>query len=267
MNHASLDLQYKDGLATITLGRPEVLNCLNEPMLQELLEVTGQVRHDQTVKAVLLTASGRGFCAGADLAEAVAAGGTRDARGEQAQRIMQQYYNPIALNLAMMPKPVVCAVNGIAAGGGVGLALSCDVVFAAASASFVQVFVPRLGIIPDVGSTWYLPRLLGNARAMGLVLSGEALSAKKAEEWGLIWRCCEDDSLLSEAVGFAENLAQGPALAISWAKKALRLSESKRLDEQLAFEADAQRICCATLDAEEGFQAFVEKRSPRFNGC
>lgn len=266
MTHGPLHFHLDNGLAVITLNRPNVLNCLNEPMLAELLDLTDNLKRDSSVRAVLLTATGRGFCAGADLAEAVAAGGTRDDRGRGAAEVMIRYYNPIALNLAGMPKPVVCAVNGVAAGGGVGLALSCDVVFAAQSASFVQVFVPQLGIIPDVGSTWFLPRRLGNARAMGLMLSGDGLSARKAEQWGLIWKCCEDDKLLPEATRFAQELAAGPTLGIASTKQALRQSANNDLESQLQLEAEIQRVCCASEDAEEGFQAFVDKRRPRFKG-
>ena len=266
MTHETLDFELENGLASITLNRPDVLNSMNEIMLRELLDVTEHLSSDASVRAVLLTGTGRGFCAGADLAEAVAAGGTRDDRGRRAKDAMVRYYNPIALNLSRMPKPVVCAVNGIAAGGGVGLALSCDVVFAAQSAAFVQVFVPQLGIIPDVGSTWFLPRLLGNARAMGLMLSGEKLSAQRAEQWGLIWKCCEDEKLMTEAAGFAQKLAQGPTQGIASTKQALQSAAHNNLEAQLQLEADVQRWCCASEDAQEGFHAFVEKRQPHFKG-
>ena len=268
MSYQALELSIDNGLAIVRLNRPQMLNALNVELLQELLEVSTALRKDDDVRAVLLTGNGRGFCAGADLVKVNMDNDPekRKAQGKDTAEGMERYFNPIVSNFANMPKPVIAAVNGVAAGGGMGLALAADLVLAAESASFVQVFIPQLGIIPDLGSSWTLPRLVGRARTMGMVLTGEQIKAKQAEEWGLIWRCYEDDQLMEEAMAFALKLASGPTFGIASMKKALRLSEHNSLNEQLAVELELQEHCCASEDFVEGTTAFLNKRAPKFVG-
>ena len=248
------------GVQTITLNRPEKLNALNPEMHERLAAAFERARRESEIRAVLLTGAGRGFCTGQDLAE-------RDVRPGappiDLSLSLGRHYNPLVRRMRELPKPIVCAVNGVAAGAGANLALACDIVIAARSASFVQAF-SRLGLVPDAGGSYFLPRLVGTARAMGLALLAEKLSAEQAAQWGLIWKAVDDASLPAEARAVAEQLAQGPTKGYGLLKKALYAENG--LDAQLDLERDLQREAGLTNDYREGVTAFKEKRAPRFTG-
>ena len=254
-----------DGTVVLTLNRPAVLNSLNEQMIDELRAALAEVTRSDDCHVLIVTGAGRAFCAGADLGSDVA----REpgiSIGEGIYRFMDRAFNPLVRELAALPKPVVAAVNGVAAGGGVGLALAADIVVAARSAKFIQVFGPRLGLVPDMGCTYFLVQLLGRARARGLALLGERLTAQKAEEWGLIWRCVDDDLVMDEAQMIARRLAGGPRQCFSYIKRALDAAELRTLSDQLDLERDCQRILGDTEDFLEGVLAFLSKRKPQFKG-
>jgi 2-(1,2-epoxy-1,2-dihydrophenyl)acetyl-CoA isomerase len=213
---------------------------------------------------LIVTGAGRGFCSGADLSNSDFQDGVTRSIGENISHSMEIGYNPLVRELAGFPKPVVSAVNGVTAGGGVGLALCGDIVIAARSAYFVQVFGPRLGLVPDMGCTWFLPQLLGRARSRALALLGDRLSAEKATEWGLIWACVDDDKLMAEARALASRLAKGPAAAFSEIKRVLDAAASNTLDEQLELERRTQRRLGDTDDFREGVTSFLTKREPQF---
>jgi 2-(1,2-epoxy-1,2-dihydrophenyl)acetyl-CoA isomerase len=213
-------------------------------------------------RVLILTGAGRGFCAGQDLGDRAVAPGSRAVDlGES----IDQYYKPLVLALHALPMPVIAAVNGVAAGAGANIALACDLVIAARSASFVQAFC-KLGLLPDSGGTWTLPRLIGNARALGLTLLGGKLPAEQAAAWGMIWQCVADDELGSTVDALAEGLAVAPTRGLAWTKAAIRGSWQHSLAEQLDIERDAQRELGRSADYAEGVAAFVEKRTPRFTG-
>jgi len=256
--------KHDTGVAVITLNRPEVLNSMSPTLLDELRATIRQVRDDADIGALLLTGAGRGFCAGADLT----AGFKPPANatiGDGVANSMEIGFNPAIRELAELPKPVICAVNGMTAGGGVGLALAGDVVFAAKSASFVQVFGPKLALVPDCGVTYFMPRLIGQARTRALAMSGDKLSAEQAAEWGLIWACVEDNRLMEEAMAYAEKLAQGPTEAFADIKMVLDASYDNDLNAQLDLEKETQRRRGNHPNFTEGVAAFVEKRSPNFS--
>lgn len=270
MENASNTLLYsisETGVATITLNRPEVLNSLNEELMANLLATIVRADADPAVRCILMTGTGRGFSAGADLGninlERTPQGNT--SREETIHDSLDQYLNPIVSKMMASDKPIIAAVNGVVAGGGVGLALAADIIIAAQSASFVQVFVPQLGIIPDMGCTWQLPRLIGRARTIGLAMLGEKLPAATAEAWGLIWKCVPDAELLSTSAEIADRLAQSSAFGIASFKKAMRASNLNSYDQQLDLEKRLQTKCCGNDDFAEGSVAFREKRKPKFN--
>src|SRR5689334_7039816 len=250
------------GVLTLTLNRPDKLNAFNPQMHEELRHGLERAAADADVRAVLLTGAGPGFCTGQDLAERDVSKG---AAPIDLSVSLGANYNPLVRRLRALPKPVVCAVNGVAAGAGANVALACDLVLAARSARFVQAF-SRIGLVPDSGGTYFLPRLVGTARAMGLALLAESLPAEQAAQWGLIWKVVDDDRLQGEAQALAERLAKGPTKGYGLLKRALYASGAASLDAQLDLERDLQREAGLSDDYREGVSAFKEKREPRFSG-
>ncbi len=243
------------GVMVLTLNRPDRLNALTAPLNAALREALADAEADPAIRAVLLHGAGRGFCAGQDLAEV--------APGQDLGDTLEQRFNPLIRAIRAMSLPVVCAVHGVAAGAGANLAFACDIVVAAQSARFIQSFV-RIGLIPDAGGTYALPRLAGDARARGMTLLGEPIAAAQAEAWGLIWRALPDDELMPEAERIAAHLATQPSQAIALSKRALNAAAGNTLDQQLDLERDLQRECGASADFREGVQAFLEKRPAQF---
>lgn len=267
MTDATL-FEVQDGIATLTLNEPDRLNPLTPPLQEGILAALQRVRDDKAIRALLLTAQGRGFCVGADLGEFArrAAEPGDESLGRHVGRMMEATGNPVIAGLRSLPVPVVCAINGVAAGGGVGLALAGDMVVAARSAYFYLPFVPALGLVPDMGASWVLPRAVGRARALGLALMGEKLPAAKAAEWGLIWSCVDDAALLQEARTLAARLASMPAPAIVEARAVFAASERNDLDAQLALERERQEVLIDQPSFGEGLRAFGERRPPAFRG-
>jgi 2-(1,2-epoxy-1,2-dihydrophenyl)acetyl-CoA isomerase len=260
MNFETIVFSLDAGIARLTLNRPERLNAFNERMHIEVAEALGRIEAEADVRVLLLTGSGRGFCAGQDLSERDVDAGPLDLG-----RATATYYNPLIRRVAALKCPVVCAVNGVTAGAGVNIALSCDVVLARRSAKFVQAF-SAIGLVPDAGGTWILPRLLGQARALGFTLTGGTLSAAQAEQWGLIWRAIEDEAFDVEVESLTIQLANAPTQGLAAAKQAIRGAWSATLEEQLALESRMQRDCGLTEDYKEGVNAFKARRTPRFQG-
>jgi 2-(1,2-epoxy-1,2-dihydrophenyl)acetyl-CoA isomerase len=255
-------LEIDQGVASLTLNRPERLNAATSAMLAELRAALAAVRADGSVRCLLLTGAGRAFCAGQDLADPA----VDPARGAvDLGAAIETGYKPVVLALRELPLPVVCAVNGVAAGAGANLALACDVVLAARSASFIQPF-SKLGLLPDTGGTWLLPRLVGPARAMGLALFGDRVPAEQAQAWGLIWQCVEDAELMPAAHRLAAQLAAGPTLGYARTKQALLASPGLSLAASLDLERDLMRELGASHDYREGVAAFAAKRPPAFIG-
>ncbi|MBG6120419.1 MULTISPECIES: 2-(1,2-epoxy-1,2-dihydrophenyl)acetyl-CoA isomerase PaaG [unclassified Sphingobium] len=255
-------VDHHGGVARITLHRPDRLNSFTVAMHGELASALDAAAQDPSVRAILLTGSGRGFCAGQDLGDrAVAPGDAPVDLGESVER----YYAPLIRRLTSLPKPVVCAVNGVAAGAGANIALACDIVIAARSAKFIQSFA-NIGLIPDSGGTWILPRLVGQARALGLALTGQPIQADQAAEWGLIWKVVDDAELAGEAEALASRFAQGPTLGYAETKRLVRGSWAHTLEEELDLERDAMRALGASEDYKEGVEAFIAKRTPQFTG-
>ena len=262
MTDSPLLVELADGVLTLTLNRPERLNAFVPAMHEALAAAFERAEREEAIRAVLLTGAGRGFCAGQDLQERkfVPGEGPRDLGAG-----LDRYYNPLIRRMRALEKPVVAAVNGVAAGAGASLALACDVVIAARSSSFIQAF-SRIGLVPDAGSTWFLPRLVGSARALGLALTGEGVPAEQAAAWGMIWKAVADESLMTEARALALRLAQGPTRGLGLIKRALNRSLDNDLHTQLDLERDTQREAGRTGDYREGVTAFLEKRPPRFTG-
>jgi len=262
MSYKNILFDITDGIATLTLNRPDKRNSFTVEMHGEVRAALGELAGGRAARVLVLTGAGRGFCAGQDLGDrAVAPGSAPVDLGES----VEKYYAPLVLALRALPMPVICAVNGVAAGAGANLALACDIVIAARSASFVEVFC-KLGLIPDTGGTYFLPRLIGSARATGLAMLGEKLTAERAESWGLIWKCVEDADLAAEAGALARHFASAPTLGLARAKQALQASGLNTLEQQLALEAGYMRELGYTEDYREGVAAFMEKRSPAFKG-
>lgn len=248
------------GVATLTLNRPEVLNALNDDLLTGLREGLSRAKADAYVRAVVLTGNGHGFCAGADLA----AGAMREGPHDVAQSLRERYH-PIVLAMRQFPKPIVGAINGVAAGAGMSLALACDIVLAGESASFLQAFT-RIGLVPDCGSTWFLPRLVGDVRARALIMLADKISAADALRYGLVWQVIADDKLMSEAMATAQRMAQMPTRAYDLIKQGLAVSSGNGFGEQLEVEALLQAQAMATEDHREGVAAFLAKRPAKFKG-
>ncbi|MET2831366.1 2-(1,2-epoxy-1,2-dihydrophenyl)acetyl-CoA isomerase PaaG [Mesorhizobium shangrilense] len=251
-----------DGVMTLTLNRPGKLNSFNEEMHRALRAQIERAHDDATIRAVLLTGAGRAFCAGQDL-------GDRDPRNStEAPDLgytIETFYNPLLRLIRSLDKPVVCAVNGVAAGAGANIALACDIVIAARSAKFIQAF-SKIGLLPDSGGTWSLPRLLGEARAKGLAMTAEPLPAETAAAWGMIWKVSDDDKLMDEALALAGQLAAGPTYGLGLIKQAIQAAAVNTLDQQLDLERDLQRKAGRSADYAEGVAAFLDKRSAEFKG-
>jgi len=261
MDQSPILNERREGYRVITLNRPARLNAFTIPMHQTLAAAIAEVEADASCRALLLTGSGRAFSSGQDLNERVLPSGEVVVPGEA----LAKYYNPLVLKLRALPFPVVCAVNGIAAGAGLNIALACDIVLAARSATFTQVFA-RLGLVPDAGGTWLLPRLVGQARARGLALLAEPLTAEQAEDWGLIWKAVDDAALMTEAEKLCAHFAQAPTFGLGLIKRALDASEDNDLVTQLDLERDLQREAGSTQDYKEAVRAFLAKRKPTFTG-
>jgi 2-(1,2-epoxy-1,2-dihydrophenyl)acetyl-CoA isomerase len=262
MSYEQIRFELRDGIARITLNRPDRLNSFTTQMHGELREALAQVASAADARVLLLTGEGRGFCAGQDLTDrAVAPGAAPVDLGVS----ISENYRPLVLALRSLPLPVVCAVNGVAAGAGANIALACDIVIACRSASFIQAFC-RIGLVPDSGGTFLLPRLVGMARAMGLAMLGDKLSAAQAAEWGLIWKCVDDGELTPTTDALLAQLAQAPTRGLAAIKRALYASADNTLEQQLDLERDVQRELGYSAEYREGVTAFLEKRAPSFTG-
>jgi 2-(1,2-epoxy-1,2-dihydrophenyl)acetyl-CoA isomerase len=260
--YEQIRFESRHGIARITLDRPDRLNSFTTQMHAELRDALHRVANDDSLRVLLLTGAGRGFCAGQDLSDrAVAPGDEPVDLGAS----IENNYRPLVQALRELPLPVVCAVNGVAAGAGANLALACDIVVACRSASFIQAFC-RIGLIPDTGGTYFLPRLVGSARAMGLALLGDKLTAEQAEQWGLIWKCVDDAEFASTVDAMLEHLAQAPTRGLAAIKRALHASAGNTLEQQTTLERDVQRDLGRSHDYREGVAAFLAKRPPIFTG-
>ena len=248
------------GVLRVTLNRPDTLNAFTTAMHAGLAAAMMRAESEPAVRCVLITGAGRGFCAGQDLGECDMKAAAIDLGSG-----LETWYNPLVKRMRALPKPIVCAVNGVAAGAGANFALACDLVLAARSASFIQAFV-RIGLVPDCGGSYFLPRLAGTQRAMALAMTGDRLSAEDAERWGLIWKCVDDAQLSAEAERISLQLASGPTKSLGLIKKAIYSSADNNLAAQLDLERDLQREIGKGSDYREGVAAFLEKRKPEFKG-
>lgn len=259
MDYETIDFKLDEGIARITLNRPERLNSFNQRMHEELKNALASVRE---ARVVILTGAGRGFCAGQDLNDRAV---SSDGHPVDLGVTVETCWNPLIQTLTSLPQPLIARVNGVAAGAGANVALACDMVVAARSAKFIQSF-SAIGLIPDSGGTWILPRLAGQARALGLALTGEPLPAEKAEDWGLIWKCVDDDQLDSEVDALAGKLASLPPLGLAEIKRLIRSTWGRTLDQELIEERNQMRRLGFTGDYREGVAAFLEKRAANFVG-
>ena len=261
MQYENIIYSNSDSIATITLSRPEKLNSFNVAMHLELQDALAKIKADKSIRVLLLTGSGRGFCAGQDLSDRAGGSGLPIDLG----LTVKKYYAPLVLALRQLPLPVICGVNGVAAGAGANIALACDIVIAAKSASFIEVFC-KIGLMPDTGGTYFLPRLVGSARAMAMSLLGDKITATQAAEWGLIWKCVDDAALQDELSTLTKNFANAPTRGMAYTKAAIYQSTNNNLEQQLELEGDYMRILGNSHDYKEGVAAFLEKRSPKFTG-
>ncbi|EQB4332631.1 2-(1,2-epoxy-1,2-dihydrophenyl)acetyl-CoA isomerase PaaG [Providencia stuartii] len=261
-NSAMILTTRENGVLTITLNRPDRLNSFNDEMHRQLSDALKIAERDDTVRCLVITGAGRGFCAGQDLND------RNVSVSEQAPDLgysVETFYNPLIRRLTSLPKPIICAVNGVAAGAGAAIALAGDIVIAAKSASFIQSFC-RLGLVPDSGGSWFLPQLAGHARAMGMALLGDKISAEQALQWGMIWQVTENDELTTTVNQLAQHLATQPTYGLGLIKKAIYRAATNTLDEQLDLERDLQRSGGRSEDYREGVDAFLNKREPKFKG-
>lgn len=261
MIYTSILFSHDDGIARITLNRPEKLNSFTRAMMLELRDAVGRVRDDKA-RVLVIDGAGRGFCAGQDLSEHDFSQGSQNIDFET---LINELYRPLILELQALDIPVIAKVHGMAAGAGASLALACDMVIAARSAYFLQAFC-KIGLIPDAGGTWFLPRLVGNARAMGLALLGDRLPAEQALEWGMIWKCVDDDQLADDVDSLAKHFSTAPTLAMGMTKRAIYAATGNGLAEQIALEARYQGVLGKSADLLEGATAFLQKRAPSFKG-
>lgn len=257
-------LEVADGIATVTLNDAPSRNSLSLAMHQQLLATLTYLSRREDVAALILTGAGPAFCSGADLGKLDDPADPHATLGQRGARLMAQYSNPLILAVQALPFPVVAAVNGAAAGAGMSLALAADIVIAARSAFFIAPFLPRLGILPDLGASWFLPRLAGRARTMGMVLLGERLAAETAQQWGLVWACVDDADLMAQARKLAQQLAHAPAHSAPEARRALAAADANDLPAQLAYETARQRVLLDLPSMNEGVSAFFDKRAPVF---
>jgi len=257
----TIDFSRDGGVARVALNRPDKLNSFTRQMHADLREAIGECERDDGIRAVILTGNGRGFCAGQDLADLSFEPGNMTDLGA----LIEDNFNPLIRRIQALPKPVIARVQGIAAGAGANLALACDLVVAGRSASFLQAFV-NIGLVPDSGGTWFLPHRVGVARAMGLAMLGEKLGAEQAAQWGLVWRCVDDDKLDGEVAALATRLAAMPTRALAAIKSAIRAALTNGLPDQLDMERDLQAELGASHDYAEGVNAFLQKRPPKFEG-
>lgn len=259
--YQKIDLAMADGLATLTLNAPDKLNAVSRKMIAELKECWEGLAGDGAVRAVLLTGAGRGFCAGADLADP-----DRDSSATaDSGAALDKFFNPVIRTMRTMPKPIIAAVNGVAAGVGMSFVMASDIAIAAKSSSFLQAFA-RIGLLPDGGSTWFLPRLVGDARARALAMLAPQISAEQAKQWGLVWDVVEDADLMKSATEVARRLADGPTLSLARIKEAMNRASTSTLAAQLDVERDFQRELGKSADFKEGVAAFLAKRKPVFKG-
>ncbi len=261
-NFESIRVDVTDSVATLTLHRPERLNSFTVAMHAEVRTALDAIAGDRAIRCLVMTGAGRGFCAGQDLSDRAVA---PDAEGVDLGASIENYYKPMLQRLRALPMPTIAAVNGVAAGAGANIPFACDLVYAAQSASFIQSF-SKLGLVPDCGGTWWLPRLIGPARAMGLALLGDKLSAAQAADWGLIWRCVEDDQLMPTVMTVARQLAAGPTLGFVRTRQAIDAAMLLPFSAALDLERDYQRELGRSADYREGVSAFIEKRAARFTG-
>jgi 2-(1,2-epoxy-1,2-dihydrophenyl)acetyl-CoA isomerase len=259
MNYQFIKVNQLGGVLEIRLNRPEVLNSFVMPMAKELQEALDTATNDTSIRSVLLTGEGRGFCAGQDLAEAI------QDNGPKISEIVHKTYNPIITKIRDLEKPVICAVNGVAAGAGANIAFACDITLAAESASFVQAF-SKIGLIPDSAGTYFLPRLIGVQKATALMMLAEKLPAIEAEKLGLIYKVVADSELYTEAFKIADSLANMPTVGLGLTKRAINLGLNNNLIQQLEVEAVLQELASESYDHKEGVKAFLEKRKPEFKG-
>lgn len=250
---------FKNGVCTLTLNRPQVFNSFNKEMALSLQQALDACEKDDSVRAIVIKGEGKAFCAGQDLAEAT------DPNGPEMQSIVKEHYNPIIERIRTIEKPIIAAVNGVAAGAGANIALACDIAIAKESASFIQAF-SKIGLIPDSGGTFFLPRLIGTQKAMALMMTGEKVSAKDAVAMNMIYKAVSDDTFEEEIVKFAENLAAMPTYGLGLTKRAINASFTNNLTQQLAVEEELQTLAGKSADFEEGVTAFLEKRAPVFKG-
>jgi 2-(1,2-epoxy-1,2-dihydrophenyl)acetyl-CoA isomerase len=263
MTDETIKFEMGGGVARITLNRPNKLNSFNVAMHEALAAALDEIESCDNVRVLLLIGAGRAFCAGQDLGDrAVASGAEKPDLGASIER----YYAPLVRRLRALPLPVVCGVNGVAAGAGANLALACDLVIACRSAKFIESF-SKLGLVPDTGGTYFLARRVGTARAMGMALLGEPLDAATAADWGLIWRCVEDDEFNTEIDNLVSYLATAPTRGLARTKELIYTAAHHDLDTALDYERDAMRELGGSEDFAEGVAAFLEKRQPQFKGC
>ena len=262
MEYNNISFEIRSGVAILTFNRPDSLNSFTTAMHAEVRDVLQLTATDTSVRCLLLTGAGRGFCAGQDLNDrAVAPGGEMPDLGAS----IEKNYNPLVRAIMTLQKPVVCAVNGIAAGAGANIALACDIVLAGRSAAFLQGFT-KIGLVPDSGGTWTLPRLVGRARAMGLAMLNSRIPAEQAQQWGMIWQVVDDEKLMDEALAIATHLATQPTKGLGLTKQAINAGGSNSLETQLEQERELQTIAGHSADYREGVAAFLQKRTPSFTG-